>query len=390
MPLQYEPEDLIIKHLRNELTEEESVALEVWKQSSSKNREVFEILINEAGMMDELKLFRATGKETGFKKLLEKLQKPQKASVRKIPVWNRVAAAAIIILMFSVGGYFYFNKEGLRQVQTDNVVKNDVPAPKVTKAMITLANGQTVALDSISNGTLATQDDVKVIKNANGEIVYSGSANEVVYNTLSNPRGSKVVNLTLQDGTKVWLNAESSLRFPVAFVGSERRVEITGEAYFEVTKNASKKFLVDANGVTTEVLGTHFNVNAYVDEETLKITLLEGSVKVLKNNISIIIKPGQQARVSDAIKIASAVDTEEVMAWKNGTFSFNRTDMSSIMRQVSRWYDVEVVFKNDEVKGKDFTGTVARKENASEVLKMLEMTGAVHFTIDGRKILVRK
>ena len=236
--------------------------------------------------------------------------------------WRRVAVAASVILMLGISSYFIFfnpNKQ-------NEIVKTELPAnveaPKGTKAMITLADGRTVALDSLINGTLAVQGNVKVIKTADGQIVYNGAASAVEYNTLFNPRGSQVQPLTLSDGTKVWLNSESSIKYPTAFVGNERRVEITGEAYFEVVHDATKAFYVMKGDVSVQVLGTHFNMNTYSDENNIKVTLLEGAVKVSKDASIGLLKPGQQAQVGLDIKIVNGVDLNAVMAWKNGYFIF--------------------------------------------------------------------
>ena len=281
-------------------------------------------------------------------------------------------AAASIIFVFITAVYFIYSNTG----EQDTLAKNntnqqlDIASPKLSKAIITLANGQTVLLDSIGNGILVNQGAVSVLKSADGQIVYTGTTTDTVYNTLFNPRGSKVISLTLNDGTKVWLNSESSLRYPVAFVGNTRHVEITGEAYFEVAKDESRKFIVLSNGVSTEVLGTHFNVNTYENERNVKITLLEGAIKVRKGLMADILKPGQQAEVTADIKINSNVDIDAVMSWKNGFFHFANTTIPELMQQISRWYDIEIVYKRD-VPHRQFGGEISREASLSEVLKIL-------------------
>jgi ferric-dicitrate binding protein FerR (iron transport regulator) len=210
----------------------------------------------------------------------------------------------------------------------------------------------------------------------------------VDYNTLSNPRGSKVISLTLSDGTRVWLNAGSSLRYPASFASSavNREVKITGEAYFEVAHDASKPFIVSKNDVSVTVLGTHFNVNAYDDESDIKITLLEGSVRVNKGSNTGLLKPGQQAQVSSSVKVLNNTDVEQVMAWKNGKFSFNGSDIKTVMRELARWYDVNVEYK-DEIK-ETFFVKLDRNTNMSNVFRILQTTGAVHFKIEGKKVTV--
>ncbi|HKZ67792.1 MAG TPA: FecR domain-containing protein, partial [Chitinophagaceae bacterium] len=188
----------------------------------------------------------------------------------------------------------------------------------------------------------------------------------------------------------VWLNAASSIHFPVVFDGDERRVDITGEAYFEVAKNKQKPFRVEVNGTIVEVLGTHFNINSYADEASINTTLLEGSVRVIKDNDQKILSPGQQAQVNTKGELRSVkgVDTGEVVAWKNNFFSFNNTDIKRLMRQLSRWYDVDIVFKAENTEAVTFNGDISRTVNLSTVLKMLELTGEVSFSIEGKKIIV--
>lgn len=327
-----------------------------------------------------------------FDPLLKNILEADKPVIKKTKIITmpfRWAAAAAVLIIFSVGSYFYFNKEVLQQAEPPNTIAktNDVAAPASNKATITLANGKRILLDSAGNGILAKEGNVSVTKLADGHIVYgrplSGLGfDEIQYNTLTNPRGSKVVNVTLHDGTKVWINAESSLKFPVAFFGKDRKVEITGEAYFEVAHNASNKFLVEANGVTTEVLGTHFNVNAYDDENDVRVTLLEGSVKI---NKSVIIKPGQQAQVTSGIKVVNA-DVKQVTAWKNGLFDFKNADIKEIMSQAARWYDIEVVFSGT-ISPEKYKGMISRSTNLSEMMKILSING-VTYKIEGKKITI--
>ena len=302
--------------------------------------------------------------------------------------WFRMVAAASVVLILGAAFFFPF----INSAKEDTTVKNtapllqDVVSPKASKATITLANGQIVLLDSIHTGTLAKQGGVDVVKTNGGQIIYNGTATEAVYNTLFNPRGSKVVSLTLSDGTKAWLNSESSLRYPTAFVGNERNVEITGEAYFEVAKDPSKKFIVSGNDVKTEVLGTHFNVNTYTDERSVKVTLLEGAVRITKGGSAEMLKPGQQAQVADVITVLKDIDTDAVMAWKNGFFHFGNTSIQELMKQLSRWYDVEVVYRG-EIPQRQFGGEISREANLSQVLKILNQS-KVKCRLEGTKLII--
>jgi ferric-dicitrate binding protein FerR (iron transport regulator) len=300
----------------------------------------------------------------------------------------RIAAAASVILILSAAFFFpIFNKASEEKLaKTTPPLAQDIFSPKVSKATITLANGQVVLLDSINTGTIAKQGAVNVVKTGGGQIIYNGTATEAIYNTLVNPRGSKVVSLTLSDGTQAWLNSESSLRYPIAFVGSERNVEITGEAYFEVAKDPTRKFVVAGNGVKTEVLGTHFNVNTYTDENAVKITLLEGAVKISKAGSAEMLKPGQQAQVTAIIKVVDGIDTDAVMAWKNGFFHFGNTSIQELMKQLARWYDIDIVYKG-EIPQRAFGGEISREANLSQVLKILNES-KVRCRLEGTRLII--
>lgn len=322
----------------------------------------------------------------------EKNNRNFQPALRKM-IWPRWAAAAAVLLILGTGYYFlnttHKEQKNLSSIEQPKI--DDISAPNTVNAVLTLSNGQKVILDSTGNGMLAMQGSVKIVKLANGQIVYQGTNNETQYNTLSNPRGSKVVNVTLADGSKVWLNTASSLRYPTAFRGSERKIEITGEAYFEVAHNPNMPFIVRKGRTTVKVLGTHFNVNAYDDENSMKTTLFEGRVSVRDNSglQSKVIKPGEQAQVekNGEIKLANSVDLTNVLAWKNELFSFKDADIESIMREVSRWYDVNVVFEKHV--SEKFYVEVSKSTNISSFLQMLEATKAVRFQMKGNTITVR-
>ena len=301
-----------------------------------------------------------------------------------------------------IGTYFmlsskFSKQEIVKTAPTETKLKNDI-APGSNKAVLTLADGSTIVLDSASKGTISQQGNIKVKKLGNGLLVYTINGKQVTendeafINTISTPRGGQY-QVTLVDGTKVWLNAASSIRFPVVFTGTERKVEITGEAYFEVAKNENMPFKVKATSSEIEVLATHFNVNAYNDEAFIKTTLLEGRVKVsvpalVGNQSSKFLQPGQQAEINKEgkINVLDNADTEEAVAWKNGRFQFKSTDLKTILRQISRWYDVDVEYKGNV--NLHFTGQLTRNGNVSKVFEELALTGEVHFKIDGKRIIV--
>jgi ferric-dicitrate binding protein FerR (iron transport regulator) len=263
--------------------------------------------------------------------------------------------------------------------------------PGGDRALLTLSDGTVIPLSDIADGGIASQGNVTVVK-LDGMVQYQpkGESNELVYNTIQTPKGGKY-QLVLSDGTVVWLNASSSLRFPIAFNGRDRVVELKGEGFFEVSKNAKQPFRVKLEeGAVIEVFGTSFDINAYEDEEMVKATLIEGKIGIAVNGMKRDLVAGQQARVmkgSSSINVAEGVEMDEVMGWKNDLFVFKSLDIKSIMRQISRWYDVEVVYAG-RVGNETFSGVVSAKSNLSQVLKILE-AGGVAFKIEGRKIIVK-
>ncbi|ALL06822.1 hypothetical protein AQ505_15790 [Pedobacter sp. PACM 27299] len=313
-------------------------------------------------------------------------------------IWRySIAAAAAVVLISMTAIWFYGNDENAAGPQ---IVKNDIH-PGKNKAVLTLSDGRKISLTDALNGQLAQQEGVTISKTANGQLIYQIAPNasrksSSEYNTIEAPRGGQW-QVILPDGSKVFLNASSSLKYPVSFAAKERKVELKGEAYFEIFHNKKSPFRVLAKGQTVEVLGTHFNIMSYDDEKTVKTTLLSGSVKVSANagNAAkgiefLILKPGEQAQVSPGnMKVINDVDLEDVLAWKNGYFKFNE-NLQSIMTKVSRWYDVEVVYESQPDPDFKFKGEISRDKNVSELLNMLDYTGNVHFKIEGRRIIVKK
>lgn len=322
--------------------------------------------------------------------------------ISKRKTWSiKWVAVASVLLLFFVGQYFFFNSRKDTRVEISKTAEspgqhtNDV-SPGGNKAILTLADGSTIDLDSAKNGTITRQGNIKIIKDEDGQLLYYvDRENSTVsgYNTISTPRGGKY-ELVLSDGTRVWLNAASSLKFPASFNGKIREVTLTGEGYFEVSKNASMPFRVSVYDMQVEVLGTHFNVNAYEDESSVATTLLEGSVRVKKEmstnpeSNGVMLKPGEQADLakSGKLKINRSVNLAEVVAWKDGNFEFNNTPITEIMRQVARWYDVEVDYKGSQPTHR-LTGKISREVNLSQLIEMIEYTG-VNMEIKNRKITI--
>lgn len=303
-------------------------------------------------------------------------------------LWTRIATASTILLTLGVGLFYYNHRPTAKQARAE--VKVDFK-PGSNKATLTLAGGQQIILADAKNGKLATEAGTAINKTADGEVIYNNDQTEnktAVYNTMTTPRGGQY-HLTLADGSIAWLNAASSITYPVAFNGKLRQVEITGEVYFQVAHSAAKPFLVKCKNQTVQVLGTHFNINAYDNEGTIKTTLLEGSVAVSVDDKKQLLKPGQQAILNHYKLAVSETDVTEAVAWKDGYFQFANADIETIMRQVSRWYDVDVTFEGPITK-ETFTGRISRFRNISEALKIVQSSNGVHLTYSGRRIMVRQ
>ena len=331
-------------------------------------------------------------------KMLREIQTGIAASKQKTPIitffrkngiLSYVAAASILICM-GIFAYFLVDNHSTRR----QMAKMDF-VPGGNKAVLTLSDGSTIVLNGAKNGTLTNQDGIAVNKTQEGEIAYDATKSaqaqngKVAFNTISTPKGGQY-QVILADGTKVWLNAASSIVFPTQFKGNERQVKISGEVYFEVAKNKTKPFFVKAGNQTVEVLGTHFNINSYTDEPDIKTTLLEGSVKVkqLNSSYAALLKPGQQAVNKSAGPIlVKPADLEQAVAWKYGLFQINDASIETIMRQASRWYDVEVEYQG-KIPQRKFSGKIKRNVKASEFLQMLTYFN-VRFSMEGRKIIVK-
>lgn len=296
-------------------------------------------------------------------------------------------AAASVILLLGAGAYFWINQANKDRQVAIQPGQNDA-LPGKNGAILTLDDGRKVVLDSLGNGTIAMQNGAQV-NLKNGQLTYDPTgemSGALAYNTMSTPRGRQF-KVALPDGTIVWLNAASSITYPTVFTGKERNVKVTGEVYFEVAKDAQKPFTVDVNNAATvQVLGTHFNVNSYADETAIRTTLLEGKVKVIKGTAIQTLQPGQQAAISDQIKVINQVNTDLVMAWKNGVFNLHQLSLAELMRQLSRWYDVEVVYTS-RVPDVELYGEMGRDLNLSQVLQSLQEMD-VKCRLEGRKLIV--
>jgi len=388
------------KQISDELSEGERIRLDELLADLPHFREIFEEAANDEIFLNQLSTYYVSAerfsaetvrsqykKSLGLDNVIE--MKPQKRS------WLRYVAAAAVVLTVGFGIYFWQNSKQTTIADTgkEQQPKQQEIMPANGFAILVLADGRKVVLDSAGNGVIASNGGKDIIKE-DGQISYQGQSKEVVYNTLVTSKG-KVMKLPLADGSMVWLNAESSIHFPTEFPGNERVVEITGEVSFEVARNAKKPFRVVIKTPTGQkaevaVLGTHFNVNAYSEEATIQTTLIEGKVKIseLTNNTTRILLPGQQAAidVTGDMKVLDNVNLDAVVAWKNNDFFFKNNDIKTIMRQLARWYDITVSYQSD-LPGRSFSGQISRKRSLSDVLELLKKAN-VRFSISGRQVTV--
>jgi ferric-dicitrate binding protein FerR (iron transport regulator) len=396
---------LIEKFLEENLTQEEEKELNAWLAEAEHNRLFFQQITNKEILREKLKLYAGTNSESIWHKTLQKIDGgklinlyPEKKTFR-IP-YGKVAAAAAVILLISAGTWYYFGQTSKKQIaKTENnavISVKSIIVPGGKKAVLTLADGSNISLSDVQNGELAQQGQIQITK-TDGRLIYNKEPNsggpqngQDLYNTVTTPKGGEY-QITLPDGSKVWLNAASSLRFPIAFAGNERIVELTGEAYFEVNpqnqklnkqntseqtaKAAKTPFIVKINTPKgnrneVEVLGTHFNVMAYGEETAIKTTLVEGAVKVTSGNYTETIKPGQQARSNEGAITVKKVDAESVVAWTNGYIPVGGSDLEYTMNQIARWYDVNVVYEGKKPE-MSFEGKLPRTASISDVIQLL-------------------
>jgi transmembrane sensor len=386
-------EELFARYIKNKCTEEE-VRFLLEKLQSDENKMLLEELID--AQMKEVVSEKLIVEPEVQQRIADARKAIRTRTLKKTPVkiffWPKYIAAASIILCIGISLYFYMANESSqkRELKTAAIVQGS------NKATLTLSDGSTISLTDKLEGNISNQPGITITKTADGEIVYEAretqtnkslSGNKNTYNTISTPRGGKF-SIVLPEGTKIWLNAASSVSYPTDF--QERTVTLSGEAYFEVSENKNRPFKVITGNQTVEVLGTHFNVSSYPDEPFIKTTLLEGSVRV-KGKTEAVLKPGEQSQTNHNADKFSIVDLdpEAAIAWKNNLFYFENEPIKEIMRQISRWYDVDIVYK-DDVSSKKVWGSINRFSEISKVLGILELTGKINFKVEGRRIIVMK
>lgn len=382
---------LINRYLHGTITTQESAELETWLNNSEQNRKLFEELCSAETMEAQLQQFGRVNSEAGWQRLQQKadarLSGPVKRTKQK--GWWQAAAA---ILILGLATWQILNQTFYEPAPKINLLSQygDDVLPGTKKAELILSDGTTVALDNNPDSSF-TEKGCSVLRTANGTIIYSNGApnNEIAWNTIRIPSGGEYL-VVLEDGTKVWLNAASSLRYPVQFSGSERRVELTGgEAYFEIAKNKEKPFIVVADKMEIQAVGTAFNVNSYANADSFTITTLtNGLVKIHALGKTTPLLPGEQMSANNLVAQVAKADTVLATAWKNGLFMFKNAALQEVMQQLARWYDLELVYAPDFKREKFFTGEIKRQVQLSKVLQMMEMTGIARFAITGNKVTI--
>ena len=380
---------LIAGFIRKTLTEAEHDELDKWVETSDENMLLFEELTDEKNIEANLAWMDKTRTEQALQSTKERIEFTPEYNNLKTRKWFYSIAASVILLLAAFGIYKIINNKQGNQSSIAKVDQQEIQ-PGGNNATLTLGNGNVIDLASASNGLIKNDNGTAISKSKEGEINYTDSGmtdkTMVSDNVLTTPKGGQY-KVKLPDGSMVFLNAASSLKYPTAFTGGERDVNLEGEAYFEIAKDKSKPFkvrLTDESEV--KVLGTHFNIMAYRDEASKDVTLLEGSVQITAGTDQKKLTPGLQGRISTGKIMINSADTDQVVGWKNGQFVFHDADIQSIMRQVARWYDVEIQYETKSTQ--HFNATIQRKEPVLRLLHILEETDQIHFKIKNKTIYV--
>ena len=396
------PDDLFKRLINNECSEEEVARIVAILADADQHSVYDDLILAQLTQKADLEAFPEKVRSTlnaRFSAIIKEEEQPLNLSLpvkRIVPKWYRyVAVAASVTVLLSFLFVLNQKKMASRQKAAAKVLAADI-TPGKNDAVLTLADGKEILLSAIANGKLAEQSGIRITKTADGKIVYDLAGfksddprSSLLFNTISTPRGGQY-QVILPDGTNVWLNSASAIKFPMVFAATgSRKVNLTGEAYFEVTKDKKRPFVVTTPTQSVEVLGTHFDISSYTEDPTAKTTLLEGSVRITTPHQSILIKPGQQAEVSGAI-VVSDVDTETAVAWKNGFFRFDDEELGSAMAKVARWYDLQVEYSDAALKQEQIAAYTTRFANVSELLKRLNQIGNIRYDLEGRTIRISR
>ncbi|THU31151.1 DUF4974 domain-containing protein [Niastella caeni] len=390
---------LIVRDMQDKLTVDQRQELDTWLQEDGDNFLLYEDLMDEEKLGYDLNELQTYDHNQAYEKLAQKLFSPEVTRTRVyFRIWPYMVAAVLLVVAGGIT-YFALNTNTAEKPKPRSAIvaqkKSPGAQPDTKKAVLILADGSNVVLNEMNDGNIAQQGNVAILKNQNGELVYklSGAAETTSgLNTLRTPRGGEY-QVVLEDGSKVWLNSASTLQFPVHFTTNDRRVVLTGEAYFEVATatmpntGVKKSFTVNVDNMEVQAIGTSFNISAYKEDNRSQTTVVEGLVKVNRNNQSKLLTPGKKLVASDSTVTVEEADVKQEIAWKNGEFVFRNTSLKMVMNELARWYDMDVVYEPG-VPSLHFSGEVQRESDITKVLQMLEYTGGVTFTISKRIITI--
>lgn len=387
--------ELIYRRLEGSASAGQLQELDAWVAQSPGNKDFYDLVANSESVGNWVGQQQLDQESRVSERLLTRVRTQVAATTDGMPApvhrihflrtaWFRYVA--VLLIVAGTATYLYRNNRLQEDTVTRLFLKQQEIKPGSNKAILTLADGSTIVLDDAANGVLARQGNTQIIQGAAGALTYNAgvAGGEVAYNTITTPKGGQY-QITLPDGSTVWLNAASSIRFPTAFV-RERKVAIMGEVYFEIAADKSKPFFVTAGETSTEVLGTTFNINAYKDEPVMRTTLLEGRIKVSFNGVAEVLKPGQQAIIKDNIQVDDKVKVKEAIAWKDGLFNFNGADLKTVMRQLERWYDIDVQYEG-KITEQRFIGELQKNLTLSQIIATLEDVN-IKFRLKGRTLIV--
>lgn len=408
--------ELILKYLHGELSDAEQRELDTWIDESDSNRETFAALSNAASLNKSLNEFASFDLESSRKKLFEKIfatagneiseegslrLKKNHSSVKEqidTPLvkslsrqWIYMAAAALVVLCLAIGLVVYFQNKNVINSPGENTAHYNIKVSD-NHTYLTRSDGKIVRLDTLNIGTVMLDGGAKITKTDDGEITYEAgkpNINEVLYNSITTPAGS-TQRIVLPDGSRVWLNTQSRLEFPTAFLNKVRNVSLSGEGYFDVFKDKSMPFHVKIDSMDLMVTGTQFNINNYKDENIVKSTLIEGGVKITKDEVSFILIPGHQLqfdRTTRDVKVIEKADLEAATAWRNRMFYLDNSNVPSLMRQIARWYDIEIEYAKGASHKGNFSGEISKNISFEELLQILK-EGGIKTKIEGRKLIV--
>jgi len=397
LKIPFEIADILFRQLKHDLNREEEIRLQNWLEKDPSNSSLYHRIKEEGYIRKKLKRYEDYDKKTAWLNIIRQIDQP--VSTRRMVLRKLIPYAAAILILAAIGGYLFFNH--LLFDTKNQVVKTGIIVPGTQKAILTLGNGEKIALNNTMEEVVIPEQQVDIV-DANNTLTYLEKEPEkkektIVYNTLETPRGGEY-HVVLSDGTRIWLNAVSKLRYPTEFSGDVRYVEIEGEAYFEVAENRRKPFIVNTGKMEIVVLGTSFNVMAYCDEENIETTLIEGSVKVnIVNEVNsdlnaIEITPGQQAVFVKEQNILEQkkVNTEVFTAWMDGKFIIDHESLEGLMRRLGRWYDFETEYTDPEIRNYHFSGTIKRYDNISSILEMIALTTHISFEIKNNTVIATK